>query len=47
MSSRANAGVTADQLLLSMNDDAFMGVVDANLGGAYRVARRATSKMTI
>jgi NAD(P)-dependent dehydrogenase (short-subunit alcohol dehydrogenase family) len=41
----ANAGITADGLLLSMNDDAFMRVVDTNLGGAYRVARRATSKM--
>jgi NAD(P)-dependent dehydrogenase (short-subunit alcohol dehydrogenase family) len=41
----ANAGTTADQLLLSMPDDAFMNVVDTNLGGAYRVARRATSRM--
>jgi 3-oxoacyl-[acyl-carrier protein] reductase len=41
----ANAGTTADQLLLSMGDDAFMGVVDTNLGGAYRVSRRATGKM--
>ena len=41
----ANAGTTADQLLLSMADDAFMGVVDTNLGGAYRVSRRATAKM--
>ncbi len=41
----ANAGITADGLLLSMKDDAFTGVLDTNLGGAYRVARRATSKM--
>jgi 3-oxoacyl-[acyl-carrier protein] reductase len=41
----ANAGITADQLLLSMSEDDFMRVVDTNLGGAYRVARRATSKM--
>src|SRR3984957_16941942 len=41
----SNAGVTADQLLLSMKEDAWTGVIDANLTGAYRVARRATGKM--
>jgi 3-oxoacyl-[acyl-carrier protein] reductase len=41
----SNAGATADQLLLSMKEDAWSGVIDANLNGAYRVARRATSKM--
>jgi NAD(P)-dependent dehydrogenase (short-subunit alcohol dehydrogenase family) len=41
----SNAGLNADQLLLSMKDDAWTGVIDANLNGAYRVARRATSKM--
>ena len=41
----SNAGATADQLLLSMKEDAWSGVIDTNLGGAYRVARRATSKM--
>jgi 3-oxoacyl-[acyl-carrier protein] reductase len=41
----SNAGITADQLLLSMKEDAWMSVIDANLNGAYRVARRATSKM--
>ena len=41
----SNAGVTADQLLLSMKEDAWLSVIDANLNGAYRVARRATSKM--
>src|SRR5487761_1750228 len=41
----SNAGVTADQLLLSMKEDAWTGVIDANLPGAYRVARRAPSKM--
>ncbi len=41
----ANAGITADMLLLQMKDDAFSSVVDTNLGGAYRVAKRATSKM--
>lgn len=41
----ANAGITDDQLLLSMKEDAFVRVLDTNLVGAYRVARRATSKM--
>jgi NAD(P)-dependent dehydrogenase (short-subunit alcohol dehydrogenase family) len=38
----SNAGVTADGLLLSMKEDAWSRVIDANLTGAYRVARRAT-----
>jgi NAD(P)-dependent dehydrogenase (short-subunit alcohol dehydrogenase family) len=41
----SNAGANADQLLLSMKEDAWTSVLDANLTGAYRVARRATSKM--
>jgi 3-oxoacyl-[acyl-carrier protein] reductase len=41
----SNAGANADQLLLSMKEDAWSSVIDANLSGAYRVARRATSKM--
>jgi 3-oxoacyl-(acyl-carrier-protein) reductase len=41
----SNAGANADQLLLSMKEDAWERVVDTNLGGAYRVSRRATSKM--
>jgi 3-oxoacyl-[acyl-carrier protein] reductase len=41
----SNAGINADQLLLSMKEDAWLSVIDANLNGAYRVARRATSKM--
>ncbi len=41
----SNAGANADQLLLSMKEDAWSRVIDANLSGAYRVARRATSKM--
>jgi 3-oxoacyl-[acyl-carrier protein] reductase len=41
----SNAGAIADQLLLSMKEDAWSRVIDANLSGAYRVARRATSKM--
>jgi 3-oxoacyl-[acyl-carrier protein] reductase len=41
----SNAGLNDDQLLLSMKEDAWSSVIDANLSGAYRVARRATSKM--
>jgi 3-oxoacyl-[acyl-carrier protein] reductase len=41
----SNAGLNDDQLLLSMKQDAWSSVIDANLNGAYRVARRATSKM--
>lgn len=41
----ANAGVTRDGLSMKMTDDAFTSVVDANLTGAFRVARRAIPKM--
>jgi 3-oxoacyl-[acyl-carrier protein] reductase len=41
----ANAGVTKDQLILRMSDDDFASVVDTNLGGAFRVARRAAKGM--
>jgi 3-oxoacyl-[acyl-carrier protein] reductase len=41
----SNAGITDDTLLLRMSDDSFMRVVDANLAGAYRVAKRATQGM--
>src|SRR5258708_39859590 len=41
----ANAGVTSDQLLALMSEDAFTSVVDTNLTGAYRVARRAGRPM--
>ncbi len=41
----ANAGITADQLLALMKEDAFTDVVDTNLTGAYRVARRAVRGM--
>jgi 3-oxoacyl-[acyl-carrier protein] reductase len=41
----ANAGVTRDTLLLRMDDDAWSEVVDTNLTGAFRVAKRALSKM--
>jgi beta-ketoacyl ACP reductase len=41
----ANAGITADQLLLRMNEEAFASVLDTNLTGAYRVAKRAAAGM--
>ncbi len=41
----SNAGVTADMLVLRMSDDDFTGVLDANLVGGFRVAKRAVQKM--
>jgi len=41
----SNAGTTDDTLLLRMSEDSFQGVLDANLTGAYRVAKRAASGM--
>jgi 3-oxoacyl-[acyl-carrier protein] reductase len=41
----ANAGITDDTLLLRMSEDQFTRVIDANLTGSYRVAKRAASKM--
>lgn len=37
-----NAGVTKDGLVLRMSDEDFNNVIDANLNGAFRTARRAT-----
>ena len=37
-----NAGVTKDSLVMRMSDADFNDVIDANLGGAFRTARRAT-----
>ncbi|GAA3902019.1 3-oxoacyl-ACP reductase FabG [Microbacterium invictum] len=37
----ANAGVTKDTLLLRMTEDDFDSVVATNLGGAFRVVKRA------
>lgn len=37
-----NAGITRDGLVLRMSDEDFESVIDANLTGAFRVARRAT-----
>ena len=41
----SNAGMTDDTLLLRMSDESFARVVDANLAGAYRVAKRAAQGM--
>jgi 3-oxoacyl-[acyl-carrier protein] reductase len=41
----ANAGTTSDQLLALMSEDAFTSVIDTNLAGAYRVAKRAVRPM--
>jgi len=38
----ANAGITKDTLVLRMSEDDFASVIDANLTGAFRVAKRAT-----
>ena len=41
----ANAGITKDQLLIRMSDDDFDSVVATNLGGAFRVVKRASKGM--
>jgi NAD(P)-dependent dehydrogenase (short-subunit alcohol dehydrogenase family) len=41
----ANAGITDDTLLLRMSEDQFSRVVETNLAGAWRCAKRATGKM--
>jgi 3-oxoacyl-[acyl-carrier protein] reductase len=41
----ANAGITRDTLVLRMSDDDFTAVIDANLTGAFRAARRAAKGM--
>jgi NAD(P)-dependent dehydrogenase (short-subunit alcohol dehydrogenase family) len=41
----ANAGITLDSLMLRMSDQAFLDVIDANLTGSFRVAKRAAAKM--
>ncbi|MBK0869831.1 MAG: 3-oxoacyl-ACP reductase FabG [Saccharopolyspora sp.] len=41
----SNAGITDDGLLLRMGEDQFGRVLDANLAGSYRVAKRAASSM--
>jgi NAD(P)-dependent dehydrogenase (short-subunit alcohol dehydrogenase family) len=41
----ANAGITDDTLLLRMSDEQFERVIDTNLTGAFRCAKRASAKM--
>ena len=41
----ANAGITRDTLLLRMSDDDFDAVVQTNLVGSFRVAKRASKGM--
>jgi len=40
-----NAGITDDTLLMRMTEDQFTRVIDANLTGAFRVAKRANRAM--
>lgn len=42
----ANAGITRDGLLLRMAEEDFAGVLDTNLTGSFRVAKRASRAMT-
>src|SRR5215475_4544563 len=41
----ANAGMTEDTLLMRMSEEQFTRVLDTNLTGAWRCARRAATKM--
>ncbi|BBC37418.1 Oxidoreductase, short chain dehydrogenase/reductase family protein [Streptomyces graminofaciens] len=41
----ANAGATQDRLLVRMTEEDFTSVIDTNLTGAFRVARRAVRGM--
>jgi 3-oxoacyl-[acyl-carrier protein] reductase len=41
----ANAGITRDTLLLRMTEDDFDSVIATNLGGAFRVVKRASKGM--
>ncbi|MCT9932724.1 3-oxoacyl-[acyl-carrier-protein] reductase [Planotetraspora sp. A-T 1434] len=41
----ANAGITKDTLLPMMKEETFTDVIDTNLTGAYRVAKRAVRPM--
>ncbi|PJJ72203.1 3-oxoacyl-[acyl-carrier protein] reductase [Diaminobutyricimonas aerilata] len=41
----ANAGITRDMLLMRMSEDDFDTVVDTNLGGSFRVVKRASKGM--
>ncbi len=41
----ANAGITRDTLLLRMSEDDWSAVIDTNLTGSFRVAKRAAKGM--
>ena len=41
----ANAGITDNMLLMRLSEDSFTSVLDANLTGAFRCAKRATKGM--
>ena len=41
----ANAGITRDTLLLRMSEDDWASVIDTNLSGTFRVAKRAAKGM--
>jgi len=41
----ANAGITADTLLLRMTEDDWSSVLDTNLTGSFRLAKRASKGM--
>lgn len=41
----ANAGITKDQLILRMPEEDFAAVIDTNLAGSWRVAKRASKGM--
>ncbi|HEV8298284.1 MAG TPA: beta-ketoacyl-ACP reductase [Acidimicrobiales bacterium] len=41
----SNAGITKDTLVLRMTDEDFTSVLDANLTGGFRVAKRAVKSM--
>jgi 3-oxoacyl-[acyl-carrier protein] reductase len=41
----ANAGITADTLLLRMSEEDWGSVIDTNLSGSYRLAKRAAKGM--
>jgi 3-oxoacyl-[acyl-carrier protein] reductase len=41
----ANAGITADTLLVRMSEEDWASVIDTNLTGSFRLAKRAVSKM--
>src|SRR6476659_6935414 len=41
----ANAGITADTLLVRMSEDDWSSVIDTNLTGTFRLAKRAAKGM--